>query len=82
MADALEECAGIVKDARLQMDAIDREAHEAIQQIIDSQKARVFGGWVALSMIWAVRPGQNGCVGSLRGCSGEHWVASRASSNQ
>ena len=31
MADSIDECASIVKDARTQMDAIDREAHEAIQ---------------------------------------------------
>ncbi len=37
MADAIDECSRIVKDARLQLDAIDREAHEAIQKIIDRQ---------------------------------------------
>ena len=43
----------LLKDARLQMDAIDREAHEAIQKIIDS-KGGWFGALAMLSMIWAI----------------------------
>ncbi len=43
----------IVEDARLQMDAIDRDAHEAIQKIIDS-KGGWFGPLAMLSMIWAI----------------------------
>ena len=54
MADAIDECAGIVTDARLQLDAIDREAHDAIQNIIDTQKGGLFGAWATLAMIWAV----------------------------
>src|SRR6476620_7680398 len=54
MADSIDECAGALKDARLKMDAIDREAHEAIQKIIDGPKGGVFGGWAVLSMIWAI----------------------------
>ncbi len=53
MADSVDECVDIVKDARLQMDAIDREAHEAIQKIIDS-KGGWFGPLAMLSMIWAI----------------------------
>ena len=53
MADSIDECAGIVEDARQQMDAIDREAHEAIDKIINSERG-VFGAWAMLSMIWAI----------------------------
>ena len=35
------------------MDAIDREAHEAIQKIIDS-KGGWFGPWAMLSLIWTI----------------------------
>ncbi len=54
MAESIDECAGIVKDARLQMDAIDREAHEAIQRLLIVRRRESFGGWVVLSMIWAI----------------------------
>ena len=54
MAESVDECADIVKDARLKLDAIDRDAHEAIHKIIDSQKGGVLGGWAVLSMIWAI----------------------------
>lgn len=54
MAGAINKCADIVEEARLQLDAIDREAHGAIQELIDSQKGGVFGGWAVLSMIWAI----------------------------
>ena len=53
MADAIEECARIVDDARSQMDAIDQQAHEAIQKIIDS-KGGWFGALAMMSMIWAI----------------------------
>ena len=53
MAESVDECSRIVKDARSQMDAIDREAHEAIQKIIDS-KGGWFGPLAMLSMIWAI----------------------------
>ena len=73
----------IVKNARLQMDAIDREAHEAIQKIIDIRRWESFGGWAVLSMIWAVlAQAKNGCVGSVCGGSGEHWVRRPRESNQ
>ena len=66
MADAIDECAGIVKDARLQLDAIDREAHEAIQKIIDGQK----GGCVrclgdAVDDLGNSRAGENGRSGGF-----------------
>ncbi len=53
MADAIDECARIVEDARTQMDAIDQQAHDAIQQIIDS-KGGWFGALAMMSMIWAI----------------------------
>ena len=53
MADAIDECGRIVEDVRLQMDTIDRDAHEAIQKIIDS-KGGWFGPLAMLSMIWAI----------------------------
>ena len=53
MAEAVDECSRIVRDARTQMDAIDQQAHEAIQKIIDS-KGGWFGPLAMLSMIWAI----------------------------
>ncbi len=53
MAAAIDECARIVDDARTQMDAIDQQAHEAIQKIIDS-KGGWFGALAMMSMIWAI----------------------------
>ncbi len=53
MAEAVDECSRIVRDARSQMDAIDREAHEAIQKVIDS-KGGWFGPLAMLAMIWAI----------------------------
>ncbi len=53
MADAIDECSRIVKDVRLQLDAIDREAHEAIQRIID-YKGGWFGPLAMLSLIWSI----------------------------
>ena len=53
MADAIDECARIVDDARTQMDAIDQQAHDAIQKIMDS-KGGWFGALAMMSMIWAI----------------------------
>ena len=53
MADAIDECVRIVDDARTQMDAIDQQAHDAIQKILDS-KGGWFGALAMMSMIWAI----------------------------
>ncbi len=53
MADAIDECVRIVDDARSQMDAIDQQAHDAIQKVIDS-KGGWFGALAMMSMIWAI----------------------------
>ena len=79
MADAIDECSRIVKDARLQMDAIDREAHEAIQRIIDD-KGGWFGPLAMLSLIWSILTQSKGC-GRSGECRSrcEHCIAGNAS---
>ncbi len=62
-------------DARTQMDAIDREAHEAIQKIIDS-KGGWFGAWAMMSMIWAIlAQARTAAVAVSAAAVGEHWIA-------
>ena len=82
MADSIDECAGIVKDARLQMDAIDREAHEAIQKIIDSEGGCVRPVGDAVDDLGDSRSGQNRGGGGVVGDRGQHWYAGHAHSNR
>ena len=53
IADAVEECVRLVDEARVQLDTIDREAHEEIQEVLDS-KGGWFGPLALLGMIWSI----------------------------
>ena len=53
MATAVEECAGIVVDARAQLDSIDHSAHEEIDAVIAS-RGGWFGALAMLAMIWQI----------------------------
>ena len=55
MADAVDACAKIVQDARSLLDAIDADAHEAIQQALDNWKGGSWFGPLALVyQIWGI----------------------------